>query len=158
MNGNGNNTTNGSTANASNERTLDPVNQVNSTGTATGSLAELGNNVSAMAGESINGMKDKVSSISPGEVVDNVRGQIQSITTGQREGNGENGEETLEKGLLMSLSWCILLVQNADLLFLRIEDLPDHEELRHIDNMEKEKIMEFLQEKYRSNANIRAGK
>lgn len=104
MNGNGNNTTNGSTANASNERTLDPVNQVNSTGTATGSLAELGNNVSAMAGESINGMKDKVSSISPGEVVDNVRGQIQSITTGQREGNGENGEETLEKGLLMSLS------------------------------------------------------
>lgn len=41
---------------------------------------------------------------------------------------------------------------------MAIEDLPDHEELKHIDNMEKEKIMEFLQDKHRSNANIRAGK
>lgn len=100
---NGNNTTKGSTASANNERTLDPVNQVNSTGTPTDSLADLGNNVSSMAAESINGLKDKFSSISPGEVVDNVRGQIQSITTGQRDNNGESGEETLNKGLLMTL-------------------------------------------------------
>lgn len=154
---NGNNTTNKPPANANNERRLDPVNQVNSTEMGS-SLAELGNNASPMAGESINGIKDKVNSISPGEVVGNVRGQIQSITTGQQNGNGENGEETLEKGLLLSLFWYILLVQGADLPCLRIEDLPDHEELRHIDNMEKEKIMEFLQEKYKSSANIRAGK
>lgn len=111
---NGNNTTNNPTTNANNEQRPDPVNQVNSTDMGS-SLAELGNNVSSMAGESINGIKDKVSSISPGEVVDNARGQIQSITTGQQNGNGENGKETLEKGLLLSLFWYILLVQSADI-------------------------------------------
>lgn len=109
---NGKNTTNESTTTANNERTLDPVNQVNSTGTGS-SLAELGNNVSSMAGESINGIRDKVSSISPGQVVDNVRGQIQSMTTGRQNGNGEN-EETLEKGWLISIIFDAMLEQGAD--------------------------------------------
>ena len=67
-----------------------------------------------MAAQSVNGLKDKVSSIAPGEVVDNVRGQIQSVTTGQRDNNEESGEETLNKGLFLSLFWYILLLQRAD--------------------------------------------
>lgn len=38
------------------------------------------------------------------------------------------------------------------------EDLPSLEEVQHVDNLEKEKVTEFLQEKHMSNPNLRAGK
>lgn len=81
-----------------NEGMLDGVrNQVNSTDTGS-SLADLGNNASAMIGDSFNDVKNRVSSISPGDVVDNVRERIQSITNGNWNGdNGGNGQ-TAEQG------------------------------------------------------------
>lgn len=67
---------------------LDTVkSQINSTGN---SLMEIGNETSAMAGESFNEVKKKVGSISPGEVYNNVCGQAQSITPGD---NGNQQDE-----------------------------------------------------------------
>lgn len=127
------------TPGTSNEGYADSVkDQANSTDMGS-SLADLGNNASAMIGESFNEVKNRVSSISPGEVVDGVREQIQSMTNGKGNGNGDDAEsERAAK-------------QEA-------ENAPSHEEIQIIENMEKEKIAEFLQEKHMSNANLRRGK
>ncbi|BCR91939.1 uncharacterized protein ACHE_70782S [Aspergillus chevalieri] len=121
----------------SNEGYMDSVkNQINSTETGN-SLADLGNNASAMIGESFNEVKNRVSSISPGEVVDGVRERIQSMTNG----NGNGGDAESEHAAK----------QEA-------ENAPSHEEIQIIEDMESEKIAEFLQEKHMSNANLRRGK
>lgn len=84
-----------------NEGMLDSVkNQVNSTETGS-SLIDLGNNTSTMAGECFSDVKNKVGSISPGEVVDGVRGRIQSITNGN---NSEGHSEATEKRSFASYS------------------------------------------------------
>lgn len=72
--------------------------QVNSTETGS-SLADLGNNASAMIGESFNEVKNKVSSISPGEVVDGVRERIQSMTNGNGNGNGNGDDAESERAV-----------------------------------------------------------
>jgi len=54
------------------------------------SLTDLGNNASAMIGESFNEVTNRVSSISPGEVIEGVRERIQSMTN--RNGNGGNAK------------------------------------------------------------------
>lgn len=78
---------------------LDNVkNQVNSTGS---SLVELGNKTSAMAGESLSDVKNRVGSISPGEVYNNIRGRVQSVTSGDNDSQ-EDGETTEHRMLILN--------------------------------------------------------
>lgn len=42
--------------------------------------------------------------------------------------------------------------------YLRADDPDESKDHEHIDNMEREKIIEFLQEKNKSTANMRSGK
>lgn len=144
------------TPGTSNEGYTDSVkDQVNSTETG-GSLADLGNNASAMIGESFNEVKNRVSSISPGEVVDGVRERIQSIT------NGNGNEDDAESERAAKQGWffltCLILLGVLMLNAIEAENAPTQEEIQIIENMEREKIAEFLQEKHMSNANLRRGK
>lgn len=84
------------TPGTSNEGYTDSVkDQVNSIETGN-SLADLGNSASAMIGDSFNGVKNRVSSISPGDVVDGVRERIQSMTNGN--GDDEESERAAKQG------------------------------------------------------------
>lgn len=127
-------------------------NKVNSTETGS-SLIDLGSSASTMAGECISDVKDKVGSIAPGEAVDGFRGRIQSFTNGN---NHKGNSEATEKR--MSASYPSLPPGWTNVATHGAEDLPSPEEVEHIDNIEKEKITEFLQEKHMSNANLRVGK
>lgn len=83
------------TSGTGNEGYTDSVkDQANSTDMGS-SLADMGNNASAMIGESFNEVKNRVGSISPGKMVDGVRERIQSMTNGNGDGNGDGEKSEL---------------------------------------------------------------
>ena len=142
------------TPGTSNEGYTDSVkDQVNSTETGN-SLADLGNSASAMIGDSFNGVKNRVSSISPGDVVDGVRERIQSMTNGN--GDDEESERAAKQGWFFLT--CLILLGVLMLNAIEAENAPTQEEIQIIENLEREKIAEFLQEKHMSNANLQRGK
>ncbi|RHZ50153.1 uncharacterized protein CDV56_103444 [Aspergillus thermomutatus] len=91
--------------------------------TTTSSLADLGNNISNMAGTTMNEIRNKANTVSTGEVVREVRDLASSITMGSKQVEESTGIEGC-----------------------------DPREARMIDEMPKERIAEFLQEKHKSDA------
>lgn len=73
--------------------------QLSSTGT---SLADLGSKAGSIAGESANDVKNKVGSVSPGDVYNNIRGRVQSTESGDN-GNHEGGEQENTSMLILKL-------------------------------------------------------
>ncbi|EAL90001.1 hypothetical protein KXV68_003423 [Aspergillus fumigatus] len=93
--------------------------------TTTSSLADLGNHISNMAGTTMAEIRNKASAVSAKDVVREVRDTAYSITMGNKQ-----AEESTGTG---------------------VEDC-DPQEARRIDELPKERIVEFLQERHKSNA------
>ncbi|GIJ82299.1 hypothetical protein Asppvi_000805 [Aspergillus pseudoviridinutans] len=93
--------------------------------TTASSLADLGNHISTMAGTTMTEIRNKAGSVSTGDVVREVRETAYSITMGSKQ-----AEETTGTG---------------------VEEC-DPQEARMIDELPKERIAEFLQEKHKSDA------
>ncbi|GFG20258.1 hypothetical protein IFM61606_00439 [Aspergillus udagawae] len=89
------------------------------------SLADLGNHISNMAGTTMTEIRNKAGSVSTGDVVREVRDTAYSITMGSKQ-----AEESTGTG---------------------VEEC-DPQEARMIDELPKERIAEFLQEKHKSDA------
>lgn len=133
-------------------------NQLATTGS---SLADLGNKAGSIAGESVNDVKNKVGSVSPGEVYNNVRVRVQSTASSEKEKSNQEEEDAVQKTTSTPFLW------NLDALDLNSQvtncqvDIDEEDETRDhelIDNMEREKIVEFLQEKHKSNSHLRSKK
>ncbi|KAF7175701.1 hypothetical protein CNMCM7691_009708 [Aspergillus felis] len=93
--------------------------------TTTSSLTDLGNHISNLAGTTMTEIRNKAGSVSTGDVVREVRDTAYSITMGSKhaeESTGTGAEEC------------------------------DPQEARMIDELPKERIAEFLQEKHKSDA------
>ncbi|EAW25338.1 uncharacterized protein NFIA_108310 [Aspergillus fischeri NRRL 181] len=93
--------------------------------TTTSSLADLGNHISNMAGTTMAEIRNKAGAVSAEDVVREVRDTAYSITMGSKQ-----AEESTGTG---------------------VEDC-DPQEARRIDELPKERIAEFLQEKHKSDA------
>ncbi|KAF4216715.1 hypothetical protein CNMCM8980_007292 [Aspergillus fumigatiaffinis] len=93
--------------------------------TTTNSLADLGNHISNMAGTTMSEIRNKAGSVSAEDVVREVRDTAYSITMGSKQ-----AEESTGTG---------------------VEDC-DPQEARRIDELPKERIAEFLQERHKSDA------
>ncbi|KAB8074844.1 hypothetical protein BDV29DRAFT_172947 [Aspergillus leporis] len=97
----------------------------NDSTTSESSLANATNSIANVAESSINEAKNKLTTVASNESVRSVWEQVRSMATGR------NGAENQE-----------------------VDTSPNQEEIDIIDNMEKEKIAEFLREKNKSDARL----
>ncbi|PLB54528.1 hypothetical protein P170DRAFT_421221 [Aspergillus steynii IBT 23096] len=86
-------------------------------------VSNVGSSIGQIAGSSVGEVKNKLNAVYTSDSVQNVWEQVRSVATG---GKAANNVE-----------------QDPD-------DQPDAEEIERIDNMEKEKIVEFLQDRNKS--------
>ncbi|KAI9042709.1 uncharacterized protein KD926_005315 [Aspergillus affinis] len=98
------------------------VSQPKSTSSSS-TVSNIGSSIGDIAGSSIGEVKNKLNAIYTSDSVQNVWEQVQSVATGGKAAKTTNQDPN---------------------------DLPDAEEIERIDNLEKERIVEFLQDRNKS--------
>ncbi|KAH8428644.1 uncharacterized protein LDX57_006335 [Aspergillus melleus] len=90
---------------------------------ASSAVSNIGGSIGEIAGSSIGEVKNKLNAVYTSDSVQNVWEQVRSVATGGKADNTTDQDP---------------------------QDLPDAEEIERIDNLEKERIVEFLQDRNKS--------
>jgi hypothetical protein len=118
----------------------------NDSTTSESSLANATNSIANVAESSINEAKNKLTTVASNESVRSVWEQVRSMATGR------NGAEN--QGKLFIDTSLTKISSQIDIICKEVGTSPNQEEIDIIDNMEKEKIAEFLREKNKSDARL----